>query len=142
MVKGRVPASNPWGDPPYGENRVRYVMAGSREWSLVEPVKRVLLSLPRDAVIVTGGCRGADVLAHVEAGKMGFDREVYSARGDVHGWPAAGPIRNAHMLNLPGVAGLVAFRLPGKSNGTDDVVAQAKKLGITGRLIKPRSAHH
>lgn len=76
--------------------------------------------------LVTGGARGADWMAEIWAKKNGTEHVKYPADWARYG-RAAGPIRNAEMLNKEKPDLVVAF--PG-GLGTVDCVARALHLGI------------
>lgn len=76
-------------------------------------------------VLVHGGARGADQLAHEWAVSRGMDIERVPAEWALYG-RRAGPIRNAEMVRR-GAALLVAF--PG-GRGTADCVSRAEAARI------------
>ncbi len=117
--------------------RRRFVFSGSRGWFHREPVRRALRSLPEGAVVVTGGARGLDAVAELEASRLGFEVEVFEADWDRFG-RSAGHRRNEEMISLPGVEALNAFRSRGRSPGTDGAVRLAKAADIGGRLVRER----
>ena len=85
-------------------------------------------------IIIHGGARGADTLAHIEARRRGWATAEMAANWQVHG-KAAGPIRNGWMLNLrPDL--VLAF--PG-GNGTADMVRQAQRRGVQVIQMPPRT---
>lgn len=118
--------------------RRRIIICGSRTWSNPGPIRQLLKRIPRDSIIVTGGARGADKMAHNLAKEMGFDTEEYPADWDNHQprWEA-GYVRNERMGKLAGVTHVFAFRMPGKSNGTDHMVGIAKRDGYFFRVFPP-----
>ena len=124
---------------PLGQRgpRRRFVFSGSRGWRHRGPVRRAIAGLPEDAVVVTGGARGLDAMAELEASRAGLEVEVYEAEWDLYG-RSAGQRRNARMMALPGVEGLSAFRCAGRSPGTDGAVELARGRGIRGLLVKER----
>lgn len=80
----------------------------------------------RISLIIQGGAKGADYLAHLYACKRGIKEEVYNA--DWYRYKkAAGPIRNKRMLEEGKPDLVVAF--PG-GDGTAHMVAIARKAGI------------
>lgn len=98
--------------------------------------------------LIHGAARGADTLAaewqsariravrNKERGTEGLPTDLwtagYPADWDKHG-PAAGPIRNQHMLDSnPGIELVIAF--PG-GVGTADMVRRAKAKGIPVETI-------
>lgn len=120
-----------------GRPRRRFVFSGSRGWTHGEPVRRAIAALPAGAVVVTGGARGLDAIAELEASRAGLEVEVYEADWDRFG-RSAGHRRNERMIALPGVEGLSAFRSRGRSPGTDGAVRLAKGSGIRGSLTREK----
>lgn len=120
-----------------GERR-RFVFSGSRGWGHRGPVRDAIAALPENAVVVTGGARGLDAMAELEASRAGLEVEVYEAEWDKHPGKSAGHRRNERMILLAGVEGLRAFRASGKSPGTDGAVRFARSRGVVGRLVKER----
>jgi hypothetical protein len=83
-----------------------------------------------ELVIVHGAARGADSIADQMARELGVRTIPIPAQWKVHG-KAAGPIRNQQMLDEhPDIAITYAFRLEGRSNGTDDMISRSKDAGI------------
>lgn len=77
-------------------------------------------------VVISGGARGADSLAHDWAYRNSFEFLEFPADWEKHG-KAAGPIRNQQMIDEAAPDVVVAF--PG-GRGTADMVRRAKKAGI------------
>ena len=86
-----------------------------------------------DVVIIEGGARGADAIAHEHAIDMGYVVETYPANWDKYGKKAGG-IRNQQMID-DGADICLAFPLEG-SIGTYDCVRRAKKSGIHTVVVK------
>ncbi|WP_020373484.1 hypothetical protein [Sulfobacillus thermosulfidooxidans] len=89
----------------------RVIFCGSRHWT--------------DAVTI----------AHRLAQQRGLPTEVYPADWATYG-RGAGPRRNAQML-ATGVDAVYAFRLPGSSPGTDDMIRQARAAQIPVKCLMP-----
>lgn len=79
--------------------------------------------------MIHGAAPGADRLAGNLAAMMGHNVEAYPADWDTYG-RAAGGIRNAQMLREGKPDVVYAFRLPGDSPGTDNMIKQAKAAGL------------
>ena len=114
---------------------MRVIVCGSRSWTDADEILNRLIKLPPQSTIVHGGGRGADAIANQVARSIGFSIEVFAANWIKHGF-AAGPIRNYKMADS-GADLCIAFRMPGKSNGTDDMIAKAKAAGIPVEVIGP-----
>jgi hypothetical protein len=118
---------------------LRVVVTGSRHWTDEATIERELEALlPRAPIYLGhGGARGADRIAARIAHRLGFDIKPYLVQTAVDGpWPAAGHRRNARMLDTHRPRLVLAFRAPGKSNGTDGCIAAARKRGIRVRVIR------
>lgn len=112
---------------------MRVIVCGGRDYEDSASVYAALDKLRSRApdevlVIIEGGCpTGADLFARTYAS---CHRRTHLIREDAdwktHG-KAAGPIRNALMLEKHNVGGVVAF--PG-GRGTADMVQQAENAGI------------
>lgn len=77
-------------------------------------------------VIIHGHARGADTLADQWAARNNVSRHGFKAQWDKHG-KAAGPIRNARMLEAGRPELVIAF--PGGS-GTQNMITQARAAGV------------
>lgn len=111
-------------------SKKRVIFSGSRYWKHETSVTDVLINLdPAEWIVVTGGAKGLDAIAHKYAQQMGFETEVYEAKWDLHG-NSAGPIRNRVMLSRPNVELVVAFPDPKRSIGTYDMMDIAEEEGI------------
>ncbi|MGO1056929.1 DUF2493 domain-containing protein [Crossiella sp. CA198] len=108
----------------------RILITGSRDWTDVRTLRLALTKARRrfpGAVLVHGACRGADLMAAHQWCTWGLATEAHPA--DWHGrGPAAGPIRNRHMVSL-GADLCIAFLLPA-SQGSVGCAALAESAGI------------
>lgn len=111
------------------------VVCGSRNWPArhAQKIRRRLVWLPSNTIVVTGGARGVDNQADYFAGDLGLDRIVFKANWKRHG-KQAGPIRNRRMLDTDPVL-VIAFRAKGESRGTDDCINEAARRGIPVEVI-------
>jgi hypothetical protein len=107
----------------------RVLIYGSRTWTDHAAIKQVVGALPRDAIVIHGGARGADSLADDAAFLWGLERKVFRADWQRHG-KAAGPIRNQAMIDEGQPTRAYGFRMPGESRGTDDCTRRLKRAGI------------
>lgn len=115
---------------------MRVIVCGSRSWTDAKAIRNRLSGLhPMRDTIVHGNCHGADKIADDQARSMDFAVEKFPADWQKLGF-AAGPIRNQKMADA-GADLCIAFRMPGKSNGTDDMIAKAKAAGIPVEVISP-----
>lgn len=118
---------------------VRVVVAGSRDFSDYDLLKRKLAGLTRlnDVEIVSGGARGADALGERFAKEFNLPLKVFPAQWTLYG-KAAGPIRNAKMAKYAAEADrgyLVAFPV-GESRGTRDMIRRAEECGLTVYVVE------
>lgn len=131
-------------------NIVPICMCGSRTWkyeAIVEyEVSRLLNKYGTKLVIRHGDePKGADEVIRLMCEMYGVMHIQYCASQPIHkphwffhsvwvsDWStngkAAGPIRNKAMLDA-GIIGLVAFRMPGVSRGTDGMCKLAKDANV------------
>jgi hypothetical protein len=114
---------------------MRIIIFGSRNWNQYGHIHERIWALPDGCIIVHGACNtGADEMADRVARARGFKVErhpaVWRPRGQAGPVDyAAGPTRNANMARL-GAALAIGFRMPGKSNGTDNMRDEAELRGI------------
>lgn len=116
---------------------MRILVTGSRDWQDARVIGQWLdyyyhqVLEPAHLVVVHGGCpTGADKMADSWARTQGLSIEAHPAQWGVHG-RAAGPIRNAHMVQL-GADVCLAFIRNG-SVGASHTAALAEGAGITTR---------
>lgn len=121
------------GAPDRSHRSHRVLVCGSRTWTDAATIARVLGELPEGTVIIHGAARGADYLAGIEAEGYGFKLEEYPA--DWRLGRRAGPLRNQRMLDEGRPDRVIAFRMPGPSRGTDDMVRRARAAGIPVEVI-------
>src|SRR5688500_11325531 len=108
---------------------MRVLICGDRGWSDRQAIAEFVELLSDDSVVIHGGARGADRMAGEEAAARGL--EVIEVKAD---WArygrAAGPIRNAAMLDEDPEL-VVAFHEDlSESKGTANMVKQARKAGL------------
>lgn len=121
-------------------SQLRILVTGSRLWTdrttiylaIVGALSRHISTGP--AVLIHGGARGADMVAHDVWMQLRSGRterlaipEVYDANWDAYG-KAAGHIRNKQMV-ATGATVCLAF-LKGESKGTRGCVELARRAGI------------
>lgn len=106
------------------------VVTGDRNWSNREAVLRELKKLPPNTLLIHGACRGLDTIAGEIGESLGFQVDPHPARADLHGWPAAGPIRNREMLDCKPVKVLAFHPNLETSKGTKDCVREAMRRSI------------
>ena len=78
-----------------------------------------------DVTLLSGHCRGADMLAELYAGERGIKVELHPAEWDKYG-RAAGVHRNREMA---AESDLVVAFWDGKSRGTKSLIEYAEKCG-------------
>jgi len=111
---------------------IRAIIAGGRDFDDIEHMDFGMwkslgyMSLPDDAIILSGGARGADRLGESWAKEYGYPVKKYPADWEKHG-KAAGMIRNAQMAENADI--LVAF-WDGKSKGTQHMIKTAMGRGL------------
>ena len=118
----------------YLERIMKVLVCGSRDWVDRQIIRERLLELPSQAIIVEGGCRGADLLARDVALEIGLEVVEFPAAWNKYG-KSAGPKRNIKMLNT-GPQLVIAFHDDlQKSKGTKHTVDEARKRGIKVEII-------
>ncbi len=113
----------------------RVIFCGSRHWTDEAVIGWYIDRLPADTVVLQGGARGADAIAKRLAEARGLPVEDFVAEWGRLGFKA-GPVRNRRMLES-GVDAVYAFRLPGHSPGTDDMVRIARAAHVSVVMIGP-----
>lgn len=121
---------------------MRVVFTGSRSWVDGDQVFDVLQDLLRDygqgLVIAHGQSSGggADLLVAQYAKQLGIDQKPYPVDRELDGNHRGAPLnRNTRMLDDFRPDLVIAFRAPGKSNGTDDTIRKAEKRNIPVRKV-------
>lgn len=106
----------------------RVLICGGRDYNDKRSIYRSLDGLfPRPTAIIHGGASGADFWAGRWAADHDVPCEKYAVDHAIDGpWPAAGPRRNARMLEKSKPHMVVAF--PG-GRGTADMVRRARAAG-------------
>ena len=108
----------------------RILVTGSRDWTDSDAIAHALLEARDNAigadhrcVVVHGGARGADLLAHYWAAKWGWITETHPATGDTDP-----KVRNQRMVDL-GADVCLAFARQWAS-GTGHCARVARRAGI------------
>lgn len=113
----------------------KVLVCGSRYYSDYSKVLGYVRKL-KDAVIISGGAKGADTLAVKAARECGLPFREYPAQWERYG-RSAGPKRNAQMLEVERPHLVVAFHWDiGSSRGTKDMVEKARRSGVPVVVIK------
>lgn len=115
----------------------RVLICGSREWRDIGPIDAMVSQLA-PALIIAGGARGADSLAQLVAQRRRIPFQLFRARWSVYGL-LAGRIRNQQMLVLGKPDIVVAF-WNSKSTGTADMIARARRAGVSVIVVRPQSS--
>ena len=112
----------------------KVIVAGDRNFTDYEFVKEKLdfyLKDKTDIEIVSGKARGVDTLGENYAKEKGYPIAEFPADWNKYKL-AAGPIRNGQMADYADAC--IAF-LASHSRGTKDMIRQAKKKGLSLRVI-------
>ena len=110
---------------------MKALICGSRSFNHYKILENRLKFLPIKTII-SGGARGADLLAERYADEVGIEKMIFYADWEKHG-KKAGYIRNAEMIKEN--PNLVVAFWDGESNGTKDTINKAKKLKIDTLII-------
>jgi hypothetical protein len=125
---------------------MRIIVCGDRHWDNFQTVDFVLNDIYKahgELLVIEGGAKGADAMGlrwAKEAKSAGRIVDHISVPADWKNYGrAAGPIRNAEMLDLVtdgGSSMVVAFHLNiDESKGTKNMVGQAEYLGVPVMLV-------
>ena len=116
----------------------RVIIAGTRsfnDYELLRTSCNNLLSVKQrthTVVIISGTARGADQMGERYAHERGYDVQQFPANWERDG-KAAGFIRNRQMADVADA--LIAF-WDGMSNGTKNMIDNARRKGLTVRVIQ------
>lgn len=118
----------------YLENTMKVIVCGCRDWTDKKIMKKRLLELPSNTIIVEGGCSGADLLAREVALEIGLEVVEFPAVWSKYG-KSAGMMRNLKMLNTnPNL--VIAFHDHlTTSRGTKHTVTEARKRSVEVEVI-------
>lgn len=108
---------------------MRVLVCGGRNYQNGQHLSAVLNKLHAEAgidVLIEGGAKGADYLAHVWAAMNDVEIERYEADWENQG-TFAGPARNKRMLDEGKPDVVIAF--PG-GRGTADMIRKARRAGV------------
>lgn len=121
-----------------GAKERRVIIAGSREMADYEAAKKVISGVIGEigggapVRVVSGHCRGADILGERYAGEHGLELAVFPAEWNRYG-RRAGFIRNTRMADFASEDGsegvLIAF-WDGQSRGTKMMIGIAERKEI------------
>jgi hypothetical protein len=119
------------------------VITGDRDWTDGKVIYNRLSQLPKNSLVITGGCRGADYLADFFAKNRGLTTHIEKAEWYKHGL-GAGPKRNTKMLLILNEARklgketlVIAFHNNlEKSKGTKNCVNQAIAMDWEPEIVK------
>ena len=114
-------------------NKLRILICGSRYWTDKDMIMSLVMSLPKDSVIIEGEAKGADSLARICAEECDFAKEnILRCPADWNKFSRqAGPIRNTQMLNEGKPTHIIAYSNDIKtSKGTKNMITQGIKENI------------
>jgi len=121
---------------------MRVLVCGSRVWPDADVIVDILKDLQDqhgdELVIIHGGAKGADKLAHEYCLILGIKVEVFLADWTRYG-RGAGYHRNTKMLNT-GPDLVVAFHSE-NSPGTGHTIRQSQDRGVPLLVVLPRSSY-
>lgn len=110
----------------------KVAIIGSRNWTDIEAVRKVVQELELGTVVISGGARGVDRIAEKEANVMGFVVVIAKPPWVVHG-KKAGPMRNAVIVDIADRG--IAF-WDGVSPGTKGTIEMFEESGKTVEVIR------
>lgn len=117
----------------------KVIIAGSRNFNdkelLYEKVNEILSTIDDEFEIVSGHCRGADMLGELYAVDHHINFITFPALWNIYG-KSAGYIRNYEMAKYAGEGGiLIAFPV-GESKGTRMMIKIAEQIGMEVFVIE------
>lgn len=115
---------------------MRIVIGGSRNYNnyeyFAETLDHLLCDVAKNEItILSGHCKGVDLMAECYAKERGISLELYPADWDAYG-RAAGPMRNKIMVEN---CDLVIAFWDGSSKGTRSLIDYARKQGRSHKII-------
>lgn len=110
----------------------KVAIVGSRNFRPLDKVREYVRLLPSYTTIVSGGARGVDSAAEMEARVQGMEVIVFLPDWNKHG-KKAGFLRNIDIVNA--ADRVVAF-WDGESKGTQHSINLAKKAGKPVEVIQ------
>lgn len=110
-------------------------IVGSRDYPDLDQVRAYVRGLPQDTILVSGGARGVDKVAELEAKAQGLNVEIHYPQWRESG-RGAGFARNRAIVHS--ADRIVAF-WDGVSRGTMHTISVAKELGKPCDVYLPRS---
>lgn len=108
-------------------------IVGSRDFPDLQIVKDYVLTLPKHAIVVSGGARGVDKAAERAAIMRGLETRIFLPDWEKYG-KQAGFIRNNDIIDR---ADIVAAFWDGDSRGTANSISLAKKKKKPLTVFKP-----
>lgn len=84
------------------------LICGGRDWTDLEKIEKEILKLPKSAIIVEGGSRGAERCAAYAARDNEYRVRESVADWDVYG-ESAGHIRNEQMIKTYSITAALVF---------------------------------
>ncbi len=123
------------------EEMKKIIIAGSRLFNDYELLKKELDNYiaeeklaSKDIEIVSGHCRGADILGEKYAKEHGINVKYFLPDWDTYG-RSAGPIRNAAMAEYIKDDGFLFSFWDGESKGSKTMIYEASKRKIPYKII-------
>lgn len=113
---------------------MKVAVVGSRKYPNLPQVRRFVLSLPKDTVLISGGAIGVDREAEIAAHLSGFKVQIFYPDWKKHG-KSAGLLRNQDIVDA---ADRVVFFWDGSSRGTFHTISLAKKSGKPWEVFASR----
>lgn len=126
---------------------IRIIIAGTRSFNDYALLRKTMCSLfgqvpPAQMEIVSGHCpTGADSLGELFARRNGIRLTLFPADWAKYE-KAAGPIRNKQMAEYAVPDGYCIIFWDGKSRGSRNMVAEAKKAGVKTKIVMYEKDHN
>jgi hypothetical protein len=111
------------------------LICGDRNYTNVMCVRDYLISIPKNTIIIVGGCSGVDKIAENEAKNLNIQVKVFNADWSKYG-KSAGPIRNAEMLKENPFQIVIFHDNIKSSKGSKDMMTKGLQAGIETILFE------
>ncbi len=112
---------------------MRVGIVGSRKFGFPKIVKAFVVALPKDSIIISGGCSGPDTWAEEAARNVGLEVSIFlpdlpSKGSPRHKFTEAFYARNRLIVENSDI--LHAFVCPERKGGTEYTIKHAQKIGV------------
>jgi hypothetical protein len=117
---------------------MRVIVAGSTTWDNAEAIRRELMALPSDTVVIHGDAPGADALGDTVARELDLSIEPFAKTSDDYQRYKRGAWKGLNERMLASGAELVLAFHPAaeKSRGTKHLLRLASAAGVSVKIVR------